>query len=63
VLAIVFFLFAIARAWQLVGARDTSLISTVAGMAQRQGSQRTHPTEGDQEGNAGPAHSGDDGSS
>lgn len=32
-LAIGFFLFAIARAWQIVGARSTSLLSTVAGLA------------------------------
>lgn len=61
VLAIVFFLFAIARAWQLVGARDTSLISTVAEMAQRQGSQSTYRTEGDQAAKVAPAHNGDDG--
>ena len=61
VLAIVFFLFAIARAWQLVGARDTSLLSTVAEMAQRQASQSTHLAEGDQAAKAAPAPSGDDG--
>jgi hypothetical protein len=49
VLSIVFFLFAIARAWQLVGARDTGLLSTVAGMAQRQVSQGTHHAEDDQD--------------
>jgi hypothetical protein len=48
-LSIFFFLFAIARAWQLVGARDTGLISTVAGMAQRQGSKGTRPTAGHQD--------------
>jgi hypothetical protein len=42
-------LFAIARAWQLVGARDTGLISTVAGMAQQQGSKGTYPTTGHQD--------------
>jgi hypothetical protein len=35
ILSIAFFLFAIARAWQLVGARDTGLLPTVAGMAHR----------------------------
>lgn len=35
ILSIVFFLFAIARAWQLVGARDTGLLQTVAGIAHR----------------------------
>ena len=34
-LAIFFYLFAVARAWQLVGARDTGLLSRVAEMAQR----------------------------
>jgi hypothetical protein len=43
------FLFAIARAWQLVGARDTSLLSTVAGMAQRQVSHDPHRIEDDQD--------------
>jgi hypothetical protein len=38
-LAIIFYLFAIARAWQLVGARDTGLLSRIAEMAQR------HPDE------------------
>jgi hypothetical protein len=60
VLAIAFFLFAIARAWQLVGARDTSLLSTVAAMAQRQVSQDTHRTEGDQAPKADPPSSQDD---
>ena len=60
VLLIVFFLFAIARAWQLIGARDTSLLSTVAVMAQRQVSRDIHSTEGDQAPSAGPASSQDD---
>ena len=59
VLAIVFFLFAIARAWQLVGARDTRLLSTVAEMAQRQASQGTHRRQGDQTLQTGPAHDRD----
>lgn len=50
-----------ARAWQLVGARDTSLLSTVAEVAQRQGNQSTHLDEGGQTANAGPAPNGDDG--
>ncbi len=46
VLCIVFFLFAIARAWQLVGARDTSLLSTFAEIAQQQvRGQRAPPAE------------------
>lgn len=35
VLAVAFFLFGIARSWQLVGARDFSLVSTVASMIHR----------------------------
>jgi Ohr subfamily peroxiredoxin len=35
VLAIVFFVFAIERAWQLVGARETGLLAVVGGMAHR----------------------------
>jgi hypothetical protein len=34
-LSIVFFVYAIARAWQLVGARDTSLLPAVAALAAR----------------------------
>lgn len=67
VLCIVFFLFAIARAWQLVGARSTGLLSTVAEMAQRQvRSQRAqltegNPTEDSQAPKPGPAHKPADG--
>lgn len=61
VLSIVFFLFAIARAWQLVGARDTSLLSTVAEMAQQQvRGQRTLPTEADRVTKAEPVDNRDD---
>ena len=60
VLLLAFFLFAIARAWQLVGARNPSLLSTVAGMARRPASQGAHLTEGDQAGRADPAASPDD---
>jgi hypothetical protein len=60
VLAIAFFLFAIARAWQLVGARDTSLLSTVAAKAQRQVSQDTQRADSDQAPKADPANSQDD---
>lgn len=60
VLLIAFFLFAIARAWQLIGARNPSLLSTVAEMARRPASQGPHLTEGDQVGRAGPAASPDD---
>ena len=60
VLSIVFFLFAIARAWQLVGARDTGLLSTVAEIAQRQVSHSTHPTEGAKATEVNPAADRDD---
>jgi hypothetical protein len=46
-LAIFFYLFAVARAWQLVGARDTGLLSRVAEMAQR---HPGHVAPGDQAG-------------
>jgi multidrug transporter EmrE-like cation transporter len=47
-LCIVFFVYAIARAWQLVGARDTSLLPAVAALA---ASRLQHPE---------PASAGDD---
>ena len=59
-LCILFFVFAIARAWELVGARDTSLLSTVAGMAQQQAGRALHLTESDQAGTASPPDDGDD---
>jgi hypothetical protein len=46
-LAIFFYLFAIARAWQLVGARDTGLLARVAEMAQRRPDHAPRPAEGD----------------
>ena len=55
VLAIGFFLFSIARAWQLVGARDFNLMSTVAAMIHRPGGAAPHPAEGEQPGRPGPA--------
>jgi hypothetical protein len=48
VLAIAFFLFGIARSWQLVGARDLSLASTVATVIHRPASENTSGEEGDQ---------------
>jgi hypothetical protein len=55
-LAIFFYLFAVARAWQLVGARDTGLLSRVAEMVQRhQGDAAEH-----QAGRAGPEERRDD---
>lgn len=41
-LAIAFFLFGIARAWQLVGAREFSLVSTLAAMIHRTGGEGLH---------------------
>jgi hypothetical protein len=55
VLAIAFFLFGIARAWQLVGAREFSLASTVAAMIHRPGGESLHRSDGEQQGRAGPA--------
>ena len=46
-LAIFFYLFAIARAWQLVGARETGLLSRVAEMAQRLPDRAVHSGRGD----------------
>ena len=51
-LAIAFFLFGIARAWQLVGARDFNLMSTVAAMVHRPGGAGPHPADGEQPGRA-----------
>jgi hypothetical protein len=52
VLAIGFFLFGIARAWQLVGARDFNLMSGVAAMIHRPGGAGLHPADGEQPGRA-----------
>lgn len=54
VLAIGFFLFAILRAWQLVGARDTSLVATVAAITHRQASRDPSLTEDARPPGAGP---------
>jgi hypothetical protein len=45
-LCIGFFLFGIARSWQLAGARDLSLVSAVAGMIHRPEGKRPHPAPG-----------------
>jgi hypothetical protein len=42
-LAILFFVFGIARSWQLVGARDVSLASTVTAVIQRPAAPRPSP--------------------
>jgi hypothetical protein len=52
-LAIIFFLFGIARAWQLVGAREFGLVTTVASMIHRAAGNGPHHAGGDQPGNAG----------
>jgi hypothetical protein len=54
-LAVVFFLFSIARSWQLVGAREFSLMTEVASMIHRAADKSPHLTGGGQPGNAGPA--------
>jgi hypothetical protein len=46
-LAIVFFLFGIARSWQLVGARNVSLASTVTAVIQRPSDKVDDPDTGD----------------
>jgi hypothetical protein len=43
-------MFAIIRAWQLVGARNTSLLSAVAGLAQRPAADGTQLPAGEQAG-------------
>jgi hypothetical protein len=48
-------LFGIARAWQLVGARDFNLMSTVAAMVHRPGGAGLHPADGERPGRSGPA--------
>lgn len=49
-LAILFFLFGIARSWQLVGARNISLASTVTAVMQRPATSGKPPATDDQEG-------------
>jgi hypothetical protein len=51
-LAIAFFLFGIARAWQLVGAREFNLMATAA-MIHRPGGESMHRADGEQPGRAG----------
>lgn len=52
-LAIVFFLFGIARSWQLVGAREFGLVTTMASVIHRAEDNGPHLTGG-RPGNAGP---------
>lgn len=51
-LAIAFFLFGIARSWQLVGARDFGLVTTLASMIHRAADNGPHRTDGGQPQNA-----------
>jgi len=55
-----FFVFGIARSWQLVGARDVGLASTVTAVVHRPASRGQPPARGDQEGKAIQAASQDD---
>jgi hypothetical protein len=48
-LAILFFIFGIARSWQLVGERDVSLASTVTSVIRRPAGPGRPPAPGDQE--------------
>ena len=54
-LAIAFFLFGIARAWQLVGAREFGLVSTLASLIHRAADNGPQTAGGDQPRNAGRA--------
>jgi amino acid transporter len=58
-LAILFYLFAIARAWQMVGARDTGLLSTAAEMAQRHAPHALQLGRADRAGKPGPENDED----
>ena len=60
VLLIGFFIFGIVRSWQLVGARDISLTSTVAAVIHRSASESMRREESDQGGGPGPATGEDD---
>ena len=53
-LAIAFLLFGIARSWQLVGARDISLTSTLVAVIHRSASERLPREQAGQAGNDGP---------
>ena len=60
VLAVLFFLFGIARSWQLVGAREFGLMATMASMIHRAADNGPHRAGGDQEPNVRPAPSPED---
>jgi len=55
VLAVLFFLFGIARSWQLVGAREFGLVATMASMIHRTPDNGPQTAGGDQPRNAGRA--------
>jgi hypothetical protein len=59
-LSIVFFVFGIARSWQLVGARDLSLASTLAAVIHRAASESTSPQRHDQAAESEPGANHDD---
>ena len=59
-LAIFYFLFAIARAWQLVGARDTGLLAAFTEMTQRHAGRAAQLARDDQTEKPRPADTGDD---
>jgi hypothetical protein len=52
ILLIGFFIFSIARAWQLVGAREFNLVSAVAAMVHRPAGAGPHAADGEQPGPA-----------
>ena len=60
VLAVLFFLFGIARSWQLVGARDFGLVTTVASMIHRAPDSGPQLAAGDQPMNPGRAPDAED---
>jgi hypothetical protein len=59
-LAILFFIFGIARAWQLVGAREFGLVTAVASMIHQAAGSGPHLPRGDRPENAGPAPNPED---
>jgi hypothetical protein len=60
VLAVSFFLFGIARSWQLVGAREFGLLATMASMIHRTPDTGPYHTGGDQEPNVRPGPNPED---
>jgi hypothetical protein len=53
-LAIAFFLFSIARSWQLVGAREFGLVTALASVLHRPGDNGPRPPDGDRPADKGP---------